>query len=230
MTTRRNLLRRLSRDRGGVAMMEFALLTPVFVICCVGGTELANYITTRMRVSQMALQIADNAARIGNGTKLSAKTITEADINDLFQGAQLESGGLDLKANGRVILSDVEPTANTDTNTTYRIGWQRCFGDKTSHASGYGTAGQTNMAGIGPTGTGYTQATAMKDGATMFVEVYYYYKPLLSTKWTPERDIVEVASMSVRDRRDLSTDASAGAAATHPDGVYKVAGVTASTC
>lgn len=230
------LLAQLRDQHRGVALIEFALMAPIFITMILGGSELANYITVRMRISQIALQIADNAARMGNGSKLSAKKITDADINDLFQGAQMESGGdkgLDLKKNGRVILSDVEPVANTATNSTYKIGWQRCFGNQTSHASAFGRSGDTNLAGVGPStalATGYTQTIALQDGATMFVEVFYKYQPLIAGKWIAERDITEVASMSVRDRRDLTSDFSAGAAATHPDGVYKVAGVTPATC
>ncbi|SEN23934.1 Flp pilus assembly protein TadG [Sphingomonas gellani] len=219
-------LGRICTSDSGVALIEFAIVLPVFVTLSLGGAELANYATTRMRISQLALQIADNAARIGTGSPLVAKTISESDINDLFVGSQLASNGLDLKTNGRVILSDLEPMANPNTSGKFKIVWQRCYGTKI-HSSSYGVAGATDLSGIGPASR---QVTALDDNATMFVEVYYRYKPLISTRWTPAADMVEIASMSVRDRRDLSSDAGSGSSATHPDGVYKVAGVTPSTC
>ena len=46
---------------------------------------------------------------MGTGSQLSAKQISETDINDLFTGAQLQSGELDLQTNGRVILIDGSP-------------------------------------------------------------------------------------------------------------------------
>lgn len=187
-------------DRSGVAMIEFAFMFPVFLLFMTGAAELANYVTVKMRVSQMALQIADNAARIGSGSPLAAKQITENDINDLFIGAQLASAQLDLRKNGRVILSDLEPQTNPNTANRFKIVWQRCFGDKavTSH---YGKQGDQNLTGIGPVGR---EATAQDDNATMFVEVRYRYSPLLTTEWIPGVEMREIASMAVRDRRDLT--------------------------
>ncbi|NJR79042.1 TadE/TadG family type IV pilus assembly protein [Sphingomonas corticis] len=198
--TRRSA-RRLARDRGGIAMIEFALVFPLFLLFMLGAVELTNFITVKLRVSQLALQIADNAARIGAGSPLAAKQISEADINDLFTGAQLASTQLDLLKNGRVILSDLEPQANPNTAGRYKIVWQRCFGTRTAYASSYGRQGDQNLTGIGPTGR---QATAQDDNATMFVEVRYRYAPIISTSWTPVFDLREIASMAVRDRRDLT--------------------------
>lgn len=193
--------RALARDRGGIAMIEFALVFPLFLLFMLGAVELTNFITVKLRVSQLALQIADNAARIGAGSPLAAKQISEADINDLFTGAQLASTQLDLLKNGRVILSDLEPQANPNTAGRYKIVWQRCFGSRTAYASSYGRQGDQNLTGIGPAGR---QATAQDDNATMFVEVRYRYAPIISTSWTPVFDLREIASMAVRDRRDLT--------------------------
>lgn len=198
--TRRSA-RALARDRGGIAMIEFALVFPLFLLFMLGAVELTNFITVKLRVSQLALQIADNAARIGAGSPLAAKQISEADINDLFTGAQLASTQLDLLKNGRVILSDLEPQANPNTAGRYKIVWQRCFGSRTAYASSYGRQGDQNLTGIGPAGR---QATAQDDNATMFVEVRYRYAPIISTSWTPVFDLREIASMAVRDRRDLT--------------------------
>lgn len=193
--------RALARDTSGLALLEFAFTLPIVLLMTLGGAELASYTTTRMRVSQLALHIADNAARMGDGPQMAAKTITETDITDIFIGGHLQSGGLNLKGRGRVILSDLEPTANPNTDGTYKIGWQRCYGDKV-HASSYGKAGDTGLAGIGPP---EQLVTAQDDNATMFVEVYYEYKPLVATGYAPSLTMTEVASMPVRDRRNLTT-------------------------
>jgi len=221
----RQLPRRLIAHTSGVAIIEFAMVLPIVTTMALTGAELTNYITVKMRVSQVALSIADNAARLGNGTALSAKTISEADINDVFIGAKLETGGLDLATNGRVILSDLEPVANPNTTNKFKIKWQRCFGAKT-HASSYGKAGDTNLDGMGLPDH---LVTTQDDNATMFVEVYYVYQPLIKVSWAPTSELTEIASMAVRDRRDLSDDATS-TNPTHPQGIYKVAGVTASTC
>ena len=207
----RGLSGRLRRDTSGLAMIEFGMMMPIFVVMCVGGSELANYITTKMRMSQIALQIADNAARLGTGSKLAAKTISETDINDVFAGAQAESGTLKLKENGRVILSSLEPIANPNPTNKYKIGWQRCYGTKTAHPSSWGVQGDIRDS-MGPS----NQPTkALLDNASMFVEVYYVYKPILpgiSSRFIPTTTpsegvtLLETASMALRDRRNL-TDA-----------------------
>lgn len=209
--------RRLQRDRSGVALLEFAFSLPILLVLSLTGAELTNYIITRMRISQIALHLADNAARIGTGSQLQAKQITEADINDLFVGAHLQSGELGLKQNGRVILSSIERSTVNTANS--RIRWQRCYGQKTSRTSSYGTvANSTNVTGVGPTGR---QVSAPASGVTMFVEVYYEYQPLVKTSLSPTTEMTEVASMMVRDRRDTSGG---------NNGVYSSTGVTASTC
>ncbi len=200
MNALRIFLSRLHRDERAVAMIEFAYALPIFVALAVGGVELTHYITTKMRVSQLALHIADNAARIGSGSQLAAKTISESQINDLFTGSGLQAGELELYPKGRVILSSLEPIANPNTADRYKIAWQRCRGAK-NHASTYGVANDTDLTGIGPTGR---KVKAPEDGATMFVEVYYTYKPIISTSYAPSLEITETASMPVRDRRDTS--------------------------
>src|ERR1044072_9864988 len=83
--------RRFRRDTSGVALLEFALTLPVLLLLSLTGAELTNYITTKMRISQISLHLADNAARIGSGSQLALKTISESDINDLFTGANMQS-------------------------------------------------------------------------------------------------------------------------------------------
>lgn len=213
----RGLLRRLRDDTRGLALLEFAFFVPIFLTMCLAGTELTNYIITRMRISQIALHLSDNAARMGAGSMLAAKTISESDINDVLVGAGWQSGELDLFKNGRVIISSVEPMANPNTNKRYKIGWQRCRGDKTTHVSQFGVAGQpsgTNLTGVGPTGQ---KITAPDDGGTMFVEVFYEYQPIVKTSLSPSTTMTEVASMMIRDRRDMTT-------------IYNAEKVAKSTC
>lgn len=217
LSLRRRRLRDLCADTGGLALLEFAFSLPVLLLLSLTGAELTNYIVTRMRVSQLSLHLADNAARIGEGSQLQAKRINEADINDLLTGAGLQAGELDLYNRGRVILSSLEPDpANPG---KYRIRWQRCRGAKTSQVSSYGPAGTGNLNGMGKTAT--RLATAPQDGATMYVEVYYEYKPIFQAALAPSASFREEASMMVRDRRDTTGGT---------NGVYQVNGVTASSC
>ena len=196
----RRTLRRLRHDERGLALIEFAYMLPIVAALATTGAELANYIVVRMRVSQLALHIADNASRVGAGSVLVARRLTETDINDVLTGAGMQAGSLDLYNRGRVIISDLEPMPAPNNPRRYRIGWQRCRGLK-NHASSYGTQGQTGLNGIGPAGR---QVEALDNNATMFVEVAYDYKPIVAGRFAPSTTIIEIASMAVRERRDLS--------------------------
>jgi Flp pilus assembly protein TadG len=219
----RNPAASLRSNERGVAFVEFAYALPIFVALTMSGLEITNYVTTHMRVSQVALHIADHAARLGEGEQLAAKTVTEQHINDILIGASLQAGELDLLTNGRVILSSLEPVASPNAappNDRYRIRWQRCAGSQT-HASTYGVAGQAsglNMTGMGPAGR---QVKAPDNSATMFVEVFYRYQPIIAGQFAPSLEFTEIASMTVRERRDLAGGT---------DGIHPVAGVTPSTC
>ncbi|MES2338574.1 MAG: pilus assembly protein [Pseudomonadota bacterium] len=205
--------RRLIRDVRGLALLEFAFVLPIFLVLSLTGAELTNYIIARMRVSQLALQLADNAARIGSGSQLQAKTISETDINDLLTGAELQAGKMDLYTRGRVMISSLEPMTSPNLTGLYKIGWQRCRGSK-SYNSPYDDALLNISGGMGPAGR---QVTAPDNGATMFVEVSYDYKPLIKTSLSPSATITEFASMMVRDRRDTTR-------------IYNSENATRSTC
>ncbi len=198
--TFRTALSRLRREDKAIALTEFALALPVFLTMTLVGAELTNYITTKMRISQVALHLADHAARMGSGTVLSSKMVSETHINDVLTGAGLQAGNLGLYANGRVILSSLEPVANPNTNNRFKITWQRCQGSL-SKSSSYGKAGDTNLKGIGPSDR---QVTTPDGSATMFVEVVYRYQPILPNSLIPDPEMREIASMVVRDRRDLT--------------------------
>lgn len=214
-----SLLRSLRRSEAGVAMVELAYSLPIVVPLFVAGAELTNYAVARMRISQIALHVADNASRIGTDSLLSAPRISETQINDLFTGANLQAGGLDLDGKGRVFLSSVEPIANPNTTNKFKIRWQRCFGDL-SRPSSYGTAGNSQYdGGVGPTGK---KAIAPDDGGTMFVEVVYSYEPLIASGFVPSLDIRETAAMTVRDDRDF--DGNDGT------GIYNDEGAAQATC
>lgn len=217
----RTFAARLHRDAGGLAAVEFALSAPIVLTIFLSGAELTNYAITRMRVSQIALHIVDNASRIGTDTALSVKQISETQINDLFIGANLQAGTLGLQSRGKVILYSLE--ADPNNAGKFYVHWQRCYGSKVYAASQ--SQGAANLSYIGPTGR---QVTSVTTGtAVMYVEVAYNYKPLISSRLVPSTTLTDSAAMIVRDDRDLNGD---DTHTTGGSGVYNTANVTASTC
>lgn len=197
-------LRRLHRLKGcqsGLAAVEFALSMPLLLTLFLGGGELTNNIIARKRITEVAMMVADNAARMGDDTVLSNKPITEAEINEVFLGAQLQAASLDLEANGRIVLSSLEQ--NDDGGQW--IHWQRCFGAADYDPPDEEGTGETGTAfpGMGATGS---LITASEDDAVMHVTVVYDYTPLVPVAfagYTGQR-FTATAAFNVRDDRDLS--------------------------
>ena len=182
---------RLTGDRSGVALTEFALSLPLLLIAGLGGVETANLAVTTLRVNQVAMQIADNASRIGDTSSLEDRKIYESDINDLLLGSNIQAGqSIDLYNHGRVIVSSLEVVPGTD-DRQY-IHWQRCKGTK-NHASSYGAQGDgvvTTLAGMGPPGE---EVMAQRGEAVIFVELSYNYQPLVPGFFNDSRVITRPA-------------------------------------
>lgn len=189
----------LLHNRSGVAMIEFALGAPLVLMAGLWGTETANYALTTMKVGQIAIQIADNASRVGDLSTLQNRKIYESDINDVFYGAQLQAGGLNLFRNGRVIISSLQVRSGAGAGAQY-IGWQRCRGAKQVDSS-YGTENDDLPNGMGPSGE---QVTAAPDDAVIFVEIRYNYQPVVSSRFIGNEEITSIAIFTVRDDRDIS--------------------------
>ena len=169
---------------------------------------------TRMQISQIAMNTADNMSRVGLDSGLSLVQIREVDVNDSFAGAKIASGELAVTTNGRIILSSLE----TNSSGGQWIHWQRCKGAKVVN-SAYGAQGTgitgTSFAGMGPA---TARVTAPAGAAVMYVEIYYDYQPLFPMLWstTPngktlgkvfnsaQQSISYGNAFIVRDNRDLT--------------------------
>lgn len=207
MTSQRPLLARFSRfaaslrrDTRAVAFIETAFTLPVLLTAGLGGLEIANLMITHTRISSVALAAADNASRISSGSNLALPQVREIDVNDVFTGAQLQGGNLDISTNGRIVLSSLELNADGG----QWIHWQRCFGAK-QWGSNYGVEGTgatgTGFAGMGPVGA---EVKASTGNPVMFVEIFYEYQPFMFGSFVGNKRIDYSAAFTVRDARDTS--------------------------
>ena len=195
--------RRLKRDRSGLALIEFAFTLPIFMGLGFYGVEVSNLAITQMKMSQIALNMADNASRIGTlNATLGAKVITEQQINDVFQAAALQAGAAGLYQDGRTILSSLEVNAQGGQT----IMWQRCKGmeleDSNYGVQGTGATG-TSFQGMGPSGDTIRASTGT---AVMFVELHYTYHPLFGSMFMEERELYQEAAYTVRDSREIGKE------------------------
>ncbi|MDJ0644093.1 MAG: hypothetical protein QNJ15_14870 [Erythrobacter sp.] len=193
-------LRALPQAKSGVAMVEFAFTAPIVLALGMLGSETAYYATTHMQVSQIAMQVADNASRVGEQDVLVARRVFEDDINEVFVGAEKLGERIDIFENGRVILSSLQQ--NSDGGQW--IQWQRCRGAK-NHTSSYGVEGTgefgTAFQGMGEDGQ---KITASAGTAVMFVEIVYDYEALTPFDYLDGETLTYTAAFNVRDSRDLT--------------------------
>ena len=208
MTRNANTLRRLARrvtrrlggDTSGLAFVEFAFAAPLVLGMGMMGTDTALLVITHMQISQVAMQAADNASRVGTSNGLATRQVTERDIADTFIGAEQLGANIRIFQQGRVIISSLQRNSAGG----QWIAWQRCRGAKVYNSSfgveGTGRTG-TSFAGMGPTGRVITAAPGT---AVMFVEVAYDFESITPLNLFDNQQIVYTAVFNVRDNRDLT--------------------------
>lgn len=194
-------------------MMEFAFAMPLVLFLGLYGIEVSNLAIINQRVSQAALNLADNASRVGVDTKLPELELREVDINDVLTGVRLHGEPFKLTERGRVTLSTLYHDG-----TNQRIHWQRCLGLKRGAGwdSSYGAAsitdgsdttaannGKLRPEGMGPAGGA---VHAPPRSGVIFVEINYEYDPLIGLRWlgTENSRIHYTASFIVRDKRNFA--------------------------
>jgi TadE-like protein len=207
--------------RSGVAFVEFAFALPVLLALGLMGLETANYAMAHLRVSNIAMLTADNASRVRD-------SIDEADIVELFTGAKMSGTNIDFAANGRIILTDLEPT---DTGGKQWIRWQRCDGalnyvnpntairplnknggaitngteiyktDRTTLSDANSASSQVK-ASLTSIINGTSEISAQDGSAVMVVEVVYDYQPVIPNSFLGGRQIRYQSAFNVRQRTD----------------------------
>jgi hypothetical protein len=196
----RSLARRLSGDTSGLALIEFAFAAPLVLGMGMLGTDTAYLVITHMQISQIAMQVADNASRVGEQDVLTARKVFERDVAETLIGAEKLGQNLDFYDNARVIISSLQRNAQGG----QWIAWQRCRG-AVAHASSFGIEGNgatgTSFPGMGVPGR---YITASQGTAVMFVEVAFDYEPITPITVFENRRIVYTAAFNVRDNRDLT--------------------------
>lgn len=196
----RRLARKLAGDTSGLAMVEFAFAAPLLLGMGMLGTDTAYLVITHMQVSQIAMQVADNASRVGEQDVLTARKVFERDIAETLIGAEKLGENIDIFQQGRIIISSLQ--RNAQGGQTIR--WQRCRG-ALNVPSSFGVEGDgatgTSFPGMGFAGR---QITASQGTAVMFVEVVYDFEPLTPITVFDGRRISYTAAYNVRDNRDLT--------------------------
>lgn len=152
--------RQLRSDHANVAV-EFALALPVLLLMFLASAELGRFVLLHQKVDRVAVTISDLVAR--------AETISESELDDIFNAATQVAEPFDLSGRGRVVVSSI---INSD-GSGETIAWQRAGGGSFSAASGIGIQG----------GAATLPADFdVREGETAIIsEVFFDFEPFLSS-------------------------------------------------
>jgi len=166
----RALLSRLSFDRRGSLIAEFAAAMPVLVLLLLGGVEVSRFALLNQRMDRLATVMGDLVAQ--------AETLSEPELAQLFQATGHVAWPFDMTAKGVVIISSISiPTVN---QVTPKLTWQR----KTGNLAATSKLGLQNSTPTMPSGLTVAQ------GQTVIVsEVYYDFRPMLMGSLVPAHRI-----------------------------------------
>ncbi|WP_199797829.1 TadE/TadG family type IV pilus assembly protein [Porphyrobacter sp. HT-58-2] len=196
----RRFARLLASNESGLALTEFAFAAPLVLGVGMLGSETAAIVITHLRVSQIAMQVADNASRVGEAEVIIQKRVFERDIAETLIGAEKLGEGIGIFDKGRIIISSLQRNSSGG----QWIAWQRCRGAK-NHTSSYGLEGAgatgTSFPGMGETGR---LITAAPGTAVIFVEVSYDYEAITPFELFDGQEITYTAAFNIRDNRDLT--------------------------
>lgn len=198
----------LAKDTSGVSFIEFAFVLPVLLTLGLFGAEIARLATTNMRISQIALSVADNASRLGQTDNSGVQpTITEGNVDAILGGAMRDGASINLEGQGRIILSSLEYDSGEDRQF---IHWQRCRGSL-AKTSNYGPE-DPDVNGPEISGMGApSQISAQTGQSVMFVEIQYTYESLFQNPFgTGRKTLRKEAAFITRDDRNLGPGLTGG--------------------
>jgi Flp pilus assembly protein TadG len=195
-------IKNLLKDETGNILVELALVLPMFTVLGFGGIEVTNYTIANTQISQITMNVADNISRAKEQVPIGLPQFREQDVRDTFQGAQLQSKGLDIFASGRMIISSLQTRPGV-TPARQWIAWQRCRGVLPVQSTyGVQDTGWTNNSFQGM-GAANRRITAQAGEAFITVETIYNYRPVLQNAFFGQQTIRHESTYMVRDDRNL---------------------------
>ena len=146
-------------DRGGSVLVEMVTAIPILALLVLGSIEMAQYLLVHQKLNRAASTMADLVSQ--------PATITEAEVDELFDAATHLLEPFDLENRGRVIVSSVSRDAG---ESTPMVDWQR---------EGGGTYSATSHIGLPNGPATMPNGFVVRDGENLITaEIFFDYEPL----------------------------------------------------
>lgn len=154
-------MKQFADNTQAIAAVEVALAAPMIMVLCLVGFELSRYTLINQKIEKIAFTIADVTSQ--------NETLTNSQIQDIFEATGHISEPFDFNANGIAFVTSVYLA---DGNEYPTVNWQRSGGGTASYTSQIGTQGLTA-----------TLPNALELNVrdnVIISEVYFRYEPLFS--------------------------------------------------
>ncbi len=184
-----NILQKFRKCERGVALVELALILPVFILFLTGAIEMSRYVWVNHKILRLSAEISDLV------TQSQSMSVTEIDV--IFSAASYLLDPFDMGANGVIIVSSVSGTGEDPP----QVNWRQCG------------AGTLSVAGqVGAEGADATVPNLVVDPLDNIIvaEVYYNYKPLMFDNIIDDTQLYRVAIHSPRIQSLISILREAG--------------------
>lgn len=154
-------LKAFRQSERGLAAVEFALAAPLIILLCLGGFELSRYTLLNQKIEKIAFTVADVTSQ--------NETLTNSQIQDIFEAAGQIADPFDFNTNGLAIVTSVYQAVGDEYP---EVNWQRCGGGSGTFTSDIGSEGLTATM---PNGLELNE----RDNV-IISEVYYAYEPMFT--------------------------------------------------
>ncbi len=163
----RSFMRGLWGERRGSVYVEVAFALPVLIFMVMSSIELGRYMLLNQKLQNAAMSVADLAGR--------DETLSAAQLDDMFNAANLVVAPFDFTANGLAIVTGVSAVVD-DMPLVY---WQRDGAGSLSVTSEIGAVG--DPATIDP------GLPVRADETILVAEIFYDFEPFFGLIMGPVR-------------------------------------------
>ena len=169
----RTLVSRFCADRRGALMAEFAAAIPVLALLLMGGVEVSRYALLNQRLDRLATVMGDLVAQ--------QQTVSQADIDAIFEATRSVAWPFDMTNSGKVIISSISiPPPTPPAPAVVKVTWQRNSGDL-AVSSKFGAENGTPVLPAG--------LTVGANQTIIATEVFFHFKPFLIGALVPEQNV-----------------------------------------